>query len=105
MLVLTESDLRSLLPPVEWRRAFRRLREPGSEILLFVCSVDRLYLGCLPLYEDKSPDFDRFSPSQTYMNLYSDLPETKLLPCPACGQDPSVVRMENTGGKISVFSS
>ena len=105
MLILSRRDLESLLKPEELRKVMDHLQEKGSEVLLFVCSTDSLYLGCLILDEGKIVDFDRFLPSVTYRNLYHDLPDQEVLPCPMCAQDPSVIRMENNGFKVCVYSS
>ena len=105
MLILTRVDLESLLTSEELKRVLRQLKGEGSEVVLFVCSTDRLYFGSITLEEDKFMDFDRFSPSSTFVNLYAEPPDDHLLPCPACGAEPSVVRMANAGRKIQVFSS
>lgn len=105
MLILSRQDLNSLLKPEEWEIILDSLEHPGSEVLLFVCSNESLYLGFLELDSEKFMDFRRFSPSVTYRNLYHDLPTERLLPCPMCAQEPSVIRMERHAGKIYVYSS
>lgn len=82
-----------------------QLREVGSEILLFVCSTDSLYLGYLALDLSGAMSFEDFVPSAAYRNLYCDLPDVWVAPCPLCSSVPSVVRLLNSGGKISVYSS
>lgn len=104
MLILTRSDLSALLTPKEWSRVQLLLREEGSEVFLYTCSECRLYFGVIPLGSDKSVNFDDFLPSHTYMNLYLDLPQKQFLPCPACGESPSIVRADKVGAKIRVFS-
>lgn len=104
MLVMSRRDLQSLLKPDELNRIYTQLAEPGEEALLYVCSNERIYLGMLKL-DGGVMDFERFLPSTTFMNLYLDLPDDKVLPCPLCSHDPSVIRMENVDGKIRVYSS
>ena len=104
MLVMSRKDLQSLLTPDELNRVFTQLAGAGEEALLYVCPNERIYLGLLKL-DGGVMNFERFLPSTTFMNLYLDLPNDKVLPCPLCSQDPSVVRMENVGGKIRVYSS
>ena len=105
MLILSRQDLKSLLKPKELEKVLRVLREPGAEVLLYVCSTDSLYLGYLVLDEEKVVDFDRFLPSVTYRNLYHDLPDDEVLPCPMCAQEPSVIRMANDGARVLVYSA
>ena len=104
MLVLTKSDLMSLLKPDEYRRLLVQLTPVGAEVLVYVCSTDHVYMGFVRLSTDGFLDWDRFIPSSSFLSIYPEPPEDRILPCPLCANDPSVVRMANQAGKILVYS-
>lgn len=105
MLILSQTDLKYLLKPDELSKVFLQVKDTDSEVLLFVCSLDSIFLGYLSVDSTGALSFEDFVPSSAYRNLYCDLPNQWIAPCPLCSYPPSVIRLKNHGGKICVYSS
>ena len=105
MLILSQIDLKYLLNPAEKLQVFSHLKCEGDEVLLFSCPYDSLYLGYLATDFSGVLSFEDFVPSVVYRNLYCDLPDRWVGPCPLCSNHPSIVRLKNSGGGIRVYSS